>query len=209
MKTRHEGPAASPAPEGGFSIVEFLVSTLVLLAISAATFTMLARTQRASVYQTEVQAVLENSRIAMETAERLIRQAGNDPLNTGFAGVTITDATHVRLRSDLTGAAAGNPDKGDPDGDTNDSGEDVTLQYNSGTSSVEIVPNGGSAQPIANYITNFSMQYFDANGTATSDGTAVRRVRISLTAGTTLAHPQTGKTYSLQVASDVQLTTRQ
>ena len=195
--------------ETWFSLAEFLISTLILLTMCAAVFTMLADTQRAATYQTEVQAVMENTRIALDTVERYIRQAGNDPKKVGFAGVTITSSTQVRLRSDLTGSAAGYPDKGDPDGDTSDSGEDVTVQYNSGAKSVEIVPNGGSAQPIANYISAFSMEYYDAAGATTNNGTNVRKIRVSITGATTLPNPKTGKIFSLQLTSDFQLTTRQ
>jgi len=196
-------------PEAGFSIVEFLISTLITLSVCAAVFTILADTQRTASYQTEVQTTLENTRLAMDTIERYISQAGNDPLKVGFAGVTITSATQVRLRSDLTGSATGNSDKGDPDGDTSDSGEDVTIQYNSGARSIEIVPGGGSAQPIATYISDFSMQYFDATGPATTDGNAVHKVRVSITGATTLPNPKTGQIFSQQLSSDVSLPTRQ
>ena len=197
--------------ESGFSIAEFLISSVILLLVSSAVFTMLAQIQRASSYQTEVQAVLENTRIGMDTVERLIRQAGNDPKVAGFAGVTITSATEVRILSDLTGSlsGAGSPDKGDPDGDTLDAGEDVTIRYDATNRCIELVPNGGAAQPIANYITAFQMQYLNAAGAATTVGADVRRIRITMTGGSNLPDPQTGQVFSVQVASDVQLATRQ
>jgi Tfp pilus assembly protein PilW len=197
------------ANDAGFSIAEFLISTVILLGISAAVFSLLGDTQRSSSYQTEVQATLENSRIAMDTVERYIRQAGNDPKNVGFTGVTITSTTQMRFRSDLTGSAVGNSDKGDPDGDTNDSGEDVTIQYNAGNRSIDVTPQGGAAQSIANYISAFTMEGFDSAGAATTDGTQVKKIRISITGSTTLPDPKTGLTYSLQLQSDVQLATRQ
>ena len=66
--------------ESGFSLVEFLLSSLILVIIAGAVFDLLGRTQRTASYQTEVQAVIESTRIAMETVERTISQAGNDPL---------------------------------------------------------------------------------------------------------------------------------
>src|SRR5262245_57663476 len=195
--------------EAGFSIVEFLISTVILLGICASVFTMMGDTQRTSSYQTEVQATLENTRIAMDTVERYIRQAGNDPKTIGFAGVTVTSTTQIRFRSDLTGSAVGNSDKGDPDGDTNDAGEDVTIQYNASSRSIEVVPNGGSAQPIANYISAFTMECYDSAGAITTTGSNVKKIRVSITGSTTLPDPKTGQTFSLQVASDVQLATRQ
>src|SRR5438093_4149004 len=73
----------------GFSLAEFLLSTVILLLISAAVFRMMAETQRASSYQTEVHAVMDNTRIAMDTLERYIRQAGNNPTGLVFEAVEI------------------------------------------------------------------------------------------------------------------------
>lgn len=194
--------------DAGFSLVEFLMSTLVLLAVSAGVFRMMAETQRNASYQTEVQAVLENTRIAMDTLERYIKQAGNNPNNAAFEPVTITSSSQVRLRSDLTGSAVGQPDKGDPDGDTSDVGEDVTITYSSSNHQIIATPQGGTAQPIADYVSGLTLEYFDATGVATTTGANVRKIRITINGASTLAHPQTGKTYSIQMVSDVQIANR-
>ena len=145
----------------------------------------------------------------METLERIIQQAGNDPLTTGFSGLTITSATDIRVLSDLTGSAGpASPDKGDPDGDTNDSGEDVRIRFDVGDHAIELVV-GGTAQPIANNISDFSLQFFDRDGVATNVGDDVRRIRISLTGASPVPDPQTGHTFSLHLSSDVQLAVRQ
>jgi len=207
-------------------MVEFVISAVILLLISAALFTILAETQRSSSYQTEVQAVMDNTRIAMDTVEGYVRQAGNDPCRAaGFVGIGdggVMTATSVRLRSDLTGSArCATPgctcletdstlrDKGDPDGRTDAAGEDVTISYDSATSTVNITPQGAAAvQPIANYISAFTLQYFDQNGIATAVGANVLKIKITMTGTTTLANPQTKKTFGQTVTSDVQIATR-
>ncbi len=195
--------------DSGFSLVEFMMATLVLMVVTASIFSMLGDTQRAASYQTEVQAVLDNTRIAMDTVERVLRQAGNDPRAVGFEGLTIVSATEVHVRSDLTGSAGPSlPDRGDPDGDTADSGEDITIRYNSGNRSVEMVPTGGSAQSIANYISAFNLQYFDAAGGSAVAGSGVRRISITITGASTLPDPKTHQVFSVQLKSDVQLATR-
>jgi len=212
--------------EPGFTMVEFVISAVILLLISAALFTILAETQRSSSYQTEVQAVMDNTRIAMDTVEGYVRQAGNDPCKAaGFVGIGdggVMTATSVRLRSDLTGSArCATPgctcletdstlrDKGDPDGRTDAAGEDVTISYDSATSTVNITPQGAAAvQPIANYISAFTLQYFDQNGIATAVGANVLKIKITMTGTTTLANPQTKKTFGQTVTSDVQIATR-
>jgi len=196
--------------EAGFSLAELLTASLVLFLISAAAFRMLAETQRTASYQAEVQAILDNTRMAMDTVERYVRHAGNDPHNVGIAGITITSGTEVRLRSDLTGSAGpSNADKGDPDGDTLDSGEDVTIRYDAAARSLQLVPDGGSAQTIASDISAFTMQYYDANGAATTVGSNVRKINVSISGASTITDPQTGKAFGITLTSDVQIATRQ
>jgi type II secretory pathway pseudopilin PulG len=211
--------------ESGFTMVEFVLSAVIILLISAALFSILAETQRNSSYQTEVQAVLDNTRIAMDTVEGYVRQASNNPCAiAGFVGIGEggdMSVASVRLRSDLTGSAGcaapgcgcavtdpSLKDKGDPDGNTDDAGEDVTISWNSGTNTVNITPQGGAAQPIANYISAFTLQYFDQNGIETAVAADVRKIRISMTGTTTLPHPQTKKTFGQTVSSDIQIATR-
>lgn len=196
--------------EPGFSLVEFLLSTMILLVVASAVFAMLSQTQRAASYQAEVQAVMDNARTAMDTVERVIRQAGNDPHQTGIVGLEVTSSTRLRVRADLTGSAgSGNPDKGDPDGDIGDAGEDVEIRYNATDRSVELAPNAGTGQAIANHISAFSMQCFDANGSATNVGANARKVRVTLTASSTLRDPQTQQIFGMQQSCDIQLVNRQ
>lgn len=209
------GPLASHVKEpdaSGFSLVEFLLSSLILVVVSMSVFGVLTNVQRTSSYQTEVQGVLDNTRTAMDSVTHILMQAGNDPLKVGLEGITITSATEVRVQSDLTGSAGGgNPDKGDPDGDAADSGEDVTIRYNSGAQTLELVPAGGSAQTLAANISAFSMQYFDAAGgvvTGTGPAPSVRRISVSVTGASTLPDPQTRQVFSVRMTSDVQLATR-
>jgi len=218
--------ASKTKQESGFTMVEFVLSAMILLLISAALFSIMAESQRSSSYQTEVHAVLDNTRIAMDTVEGYIRQASNNPCTIGgFAGVVITanPATSVQLRSDLTGSArcatsscacvetnAALRDQGDPDGRTDATGEDVTISYDSTARTVSITPAGGTAQPIANYISAFTLQYYNATGTEipTGPGANVQKIKITMTGTTVLLHPQTRKTFAQTVTSDVQIATR-
>ena len=194
--------------DAGFGLAEFLISSGILLVIAASVFGMLAETQRAASYQNEIHAVLQNTRMAMSGLERYIRHAGNDPQNTGFLGVTLS-ANEIRLRTDVTGlAGVANPDKGDPDGDTNDAEEDVTIRYNSKNQSIEITPNGGTAQAVASNISALFITCYDAAGAVTTNGADVRRIRVSLTGTSPVPNPQTGQTFSLQLSSDIQLSAR-
>jgi prepilin-type N-terminal cleavage/methylation domain-containing protein len=188
----------------GFSLVEFMVSSLILLVIAGSVFSLLSQTQRTASYQVEVQGVLENTRFGMMTLERILQQAGNDPFEVGITGIGNMTSTQVRVQSDLTGsgstATPPEPDKGDPDGDALDAGEDVTISYDENARTINL--NG---QPLASNISAFSLQFFDKNGTITGTGANVTRIRMTVTGQSPVNDPQTGRPFSMELASDVKL----
>jgi prepilin-type N-terminal cleavage/methylation domain-containing protein len=195
-------------PQSGFTLIEFLISALILLITSAAVFSVLAEIQRTASYQAEVQTVLNNTRIAMETIERTLRQAGNNPFGGGLSRLTIISASEVRVESDITGSGGtGNPDKGDPDGDTDDSGERVTLRYNSSSRAFELVPDGSSAQIVAGSISGLSFQFYDGCGNTTASGNSVQRISVSISGTSLLRNPQTHKCFGITLNSDIRILT--
>jgi len=200
----------SPKSELGFSIAEFLIASLILLVVSTIALGIAGDIQRITSYQAEVAAVMSNLRLAMETVEQFIRQSGNDPHQTGLTGLTLNSFSEIHVQSDITGSAApSNPDKGDPDGDTDDSGEDIIVRHNASSRTLEIIPSGGSAQAVANFIEDFHIEGYDSDGLATLTGSQVCRVSVTLTAATTLRDPQTGNVFGLQLTRSVRPGNRQ
>jgi len=196
-----------PQPaDDGFGLPEFLVSTFVLLVIASSVFTVICETQEKAGYQAEVQSVLNNSRLALQTIGRHLRQAGNDPMATGLTGITIVSATELQVRSDITGSAGpASPDKGDPDGDIDDSGENVTIRYNGSTRSLEIVPEGGSAQIITGYISGLSFRYYDSVGNPAATGDDVRKICVTVSGASLLPDPRTRRAFGMELSSDFQV----
>jgi len=192
--------------ESGFALAEFLVSTVIVLGLSAGVFTMLTNVLSTSGYQTEVLSVMENTRVAMGAIERYIVQAGNNPRSATFTPVTITSATQVQLCSDLTGSAGGN--QGDADGDISDANENVTIRYNSTGRSIELVAADGTARTLAQYISGFALEYLDKNGSATTVGADVRTIRITINGTSAVANARTRKTFGLTLTGVATLPNR-
>jgi hypothetical protein len=112
----------------------------------------------------------------------------------------------MRIQSDLTGSAGpGNPDKGDPDGDSADSGENIAIRYNPGNRSLEILPSGGSIQIVASHISDLTFAYYDAKGNPTALGTDVRKVGIVISGASLRPDPQTHKVFGVQLYSEIQV----
>jgi hypothetical protein len=198
--------SSGPAGERGFAMAEFLVSTVIIMSLSAGVFTLLKDVQGTSGYQSEVLSVMENTRVAMNVLERLIVQAGNNPLNASFTPVTITSSTQVQVCTDQTGSLGG--DQGDPDGDILDPNENVTIRYAADTRSIELVGSDGTAQTLANFISAFSLQYFDKNGNSTTVGGNVCRIRVTITGTSTSVNPVTRKGFGMSLSSDFILANR-
>jgi type II secretory pathway pseudopilin PulG len=196
------------ASEDGFSLVEFLASTLILLVISAYAFSVMADMEREANYQHEVQAVLANVRIATETVQRYLRHAGNNPRGIALQAVTIVNSGEVQLQADLTGSSAMDPNRGDPDGDINDLDENVTLRYNPNTRTIEVVLADGTVRSAAGFITNFTMQYLDETGAATTIGNDVRRIQVTLSGASQLVHLKTRQAFATTETFNVQLISR-
>jgi Tfp pilus assembly protein PilW len=197
---------SKPPRERGSALMEFLISALILLFLCASAFGVIGEIQRTAGYQAEVQSVLNNLRIAMQTLQRYIRTAGNDPFACGAAGITIVSPAEFVVESDLTGSAGpSNPDKGDPDGDIADSGERVAIRHNLKTRTLEVSPSGGSAQVVANYISGLSLRYFGPEGEETSIGGEVRRISITVSAAGTQPDPQTHKIFAVELTSDMEI----
>jgi hypothetical protein len=210
-KERQQSKTTSPfgekmREERGFALAEFLISAVIILSLSAGIFTMLTDVQSTSGYQTEVLNVMENTRLAMSTLERLILQAGSNPSGITFSPVTITSSTKVQLRADLTGSVGST--QGDPDGDVFDADEDVTIQYNSTTRAIELVDKDGNARTLARYISAFSLRYFDKDGIETASDADVRMIRVTISGTSEVANPRTKRTFGQTVTSDFTLPNR-
>ncbi len=192
--------------ESGFALAEFLISTVIVLGLSAGVFSMLTNVLSTSGYQTEVLSVMEHTRVAMSTIERYIVQAGNNPRSAAFTPVTITSATQVQLCSDLTGSAGGN--QGDADGDISDANENITIRYNSTGRSIELVAADGTVRTLARYISGFALEYLDKNGSATTVGANVRTIRITINGTSAVANAHTRKTFGLTLTGVATLPNR-
>ncbi len=176
-------PSILPADKNmsGFTLVEFLVATTILLIISIPLFSALNEIQEEAAKQSDVQEIMDSVRMAAQSIAQCIRQAGNDPYGAGFDAISILSPTEVRIRSDLTGSEEpGMPDRGDPDGDIKDSWEDIRFRYNGLNKRIDMISSGGSVRIIADKISGFSLLYLDDEGNPTMDSSRVRSVEVQI-----------------------------
>ena len=190
-------PAAmTRVQEGGFSLMELLVSVSILsLALGGLAGLLIQNSQinRTEQMLTEVQA---NARNTMSMVVQAMRSAGYDPKNTGFVPVTTDGAPTntsniIEVRADLN-----------EDADTADADEDVTIRF-TGNQVDWRKSASGSFVVVSDNICN------DQNGDGTTelmftpDATNPTHVTVKITACSATVDPRSGNFLRYTITSEV------
>jgi len=165
--------------ERGFTIIELVVGlaiSLILLGVAVKIFLVQQRSYNVQEQLSEMQ---QNIRSAMDIIVRETKMAGYNPTGAGFNGITY-DTFQLQILADLTG-----------DGNTDDPNENIIYKYYP-SPDFQIKrkeSTGGGFQPLAENITAFDFDYYDASGTGTDTSTAIRQIEISITGRTARTDP--------------------
>lgn len=137
--------------------------------------------QKSYITQEQVAAMQQNLRAAMYILPREIRMAGCDPTENAGAGIQAISNNTINFTLDITDDAG----TGDPDGDTDDTNEDVTYSlYDSGGDGDNDLgrDTGAGNQPVAENIDALDFVYLDANRATTATLANIRSVQITMVA---------------------------
>lgn len=233
--------------ERGFSLPELMMAALLLLILVGAIFQSFLQGQKTYPSEQDITEATQNARYALDFMSTIIKQAGNDPRRTStdscaanaadgsnpnhpsikscsggvvsgpcIQPVQPTNNNQLRVLTDITGSG-GNSDKGDPNGDTCGSYEDVTFQYSAVAREIQMILGNGSPIPIAKDINNLTFSYFRYDpitqalvAVDAAQPCQIQVVRIRIEAGATNPDPQSlGVTTPAYVLhSDVQIRSR-
>jgi type IV pilus assembly protein PilW len=191
---------------GGFTLVELMVSmaiSLVVLAAIAGTFTVQTRQNSA---EEQVGQMQQNVRSALDLMIREIQMAKYDPAETAFPvgtyGVTYS-GSQLEIKADVV----------DGNGSINTSSgslENIIYTFDSATLRItRKLGSTGTAELLADNITAFTFDYFDANGNAVTSSVNsgdIRKVTISITARTARPDPSysaNGGYRTYQISADI------
>ncbi len=185
--------------ERGFSLVELMISMLVLLAIMAGLFGMLIENSRINKSKRMTMEAQANARSTLSLVVQKLRSAGWDPMNAGIPSLTLdpdlSDAvSQIEIFADL-----------DMDGDTDEEREQILIRHQNGQ--VEWRSSNDVSAPFAVMAVNISNDA-DGDGVAepmfvpdsTTDPT---RITVRVTAQSPMHDPLTGDFIRYSVASDV------
>jgi len=187
----------TPSAERGFTLIETLVSVAVFSVVA----TMVASTvlDGAKLTKTEQMTIAAQSdaRNCVSLIEQVIRTAGWDPRNSGFAGIQMQSPAQpannwIQIFADL-----------DEDGATSSNGEDVTIRLN-GTTLEWKKSTAGAFEILSPNITN------DGSGVpelmfVPDSAINPKRITVKVTARSPVRDPRTGQYIRATIATDVVL----
>ena len=199
----------------GFTLVEMLLSILILAIVSGGVFTTFNSSQLSYQSHEEVAEVISTSRFSMDQLMNYFRQAGNDPeghlASNGISPIEILGTKHVRINSDLTGSVPDPSDPsdplkstGDPDGTLDNLYEQVVVRYDSAQERIYL-DIGYGEEILASDISSFDLIFYDSAGNTTTTEGAMVRVHAELVAESAGVNMETGKVQTMTLGSSVML----
>ncbi len=201
----------------GFSLIELMMSAFILIVLLGAVFSQFYKAQKTFPSEHDFAEATQNARYALDFMASIIRQAGNDMLRTAnnpcgdatkdhpsikdctsgtptgspIEPIQPTGTSQLRMLTDITGSIVGT-NQGDPNGNTCNSYEDVTFQYNAGTQEIQMALGNATPVSIAKNITSLTFSYYKYDlATQALVATAVpcEIQVVRMTAGISAANP--------------------
>ena len=182
--------------EKGFSLIEALVAISILTVVGVGMLSILDQSQISYRTQNEAAETTQQLRLALNQIISYTRQAGNDPTESMVVEpLEIVGSGQIRLNSDVTGtidSTTGNAMEatGDPDGALTSIYEQVTIRYDSASSSV-LVNIGYGEQILCDRVSDLTFTFYDGAGSVTTTPANISRVRVSITGQTPDSGPTT------------------
>jgi prepilin-type N-terminal cleavage/methylation domain-containing protein len=191
--------------ERGFSLVELLVSTVVLLVVMTTLFAMLVHNSKVNKSRKLAMDVQANARSTLSVVVQKLRSAGWDPMNPGTIPLLALDpdltddVSQIEIYADV-----------DKDGTTDGTKEQILIRHQNGR--VEWRSTNDVSAPFTIMAASISN---DADGDGTIEPMFVpdsygdpTRVTVQVTAQSPMPDPLTGEVIRYTVSSDVVLRKR-
>lgn len=152
----------------GFSLVELLIVTVVMIVVSGLIGSLMITTQRQYMSQQALIDASNNARVGLDLMLRLARVAGNNPEEISFEPIHPdpdgnSQMDSIRLRADW------NP----IDGDISDAYEDMIFSTSNGVLWIERPSDAGTPVEFVDRVESLTFSYKDSDGADISSSDAV------------------------------------
>jgi len=209
--------------EAGFSLLELLMAMTISVSIMGSMVVVTGQLQRSYYSQIEGAAVQQEARFALDWIVRELSSAGNNPMGvaTGLCPASATvfrgvrrdpngDSVHndIRIHTDLNGNGLLG---GLTTATCTEVGEDVTIQLNTGTNTIQRRDNNTELANVDmsdSVITGLTFAYLDTTRAAATADASVAFIQITITARTTTINNNTGQQQTFTESAEVRVRTR-
>ena len=156
----------SPKNEKGFSLIELLIVSVVMLIVLGIMATIVSGVQ--SNYRNYRQRAEKHTDAlaSLKLITKIIRNAGDNSTQTAL---TATGNNRLQIKTSL---ASSNEELADEFGN---------VEFYSSNNILYIVTNGAAPVELSQNVQAIKFDYFDANGAVTTNMTNVARVRVTVT----------------------------
>jgi type II secretory pathway pseudopilin PulG len=171
--------------QAGFSLIELLIVSVILMFIIGIISGIVTSAQFSYTRQRQRTESLNDATAALDTLTRLIRMAGNNPLNIG--GLQAIDPgtadggvyRTIRIRSDWRGSTMSSM----PDGDISDPFEDIKF-FVQNNKLMKREPSDASDVEYLDNVLSLQFVYFDTNNALiinpAANSAAITRIEITV-----------------------------
>lgn len=213
------------ANTGGFTLVEFLISTVIGTAIMGTMIVVTGQLQQAYYSQLDGAAVQQEARFALDWISRTLVSAGSNPSAIGIGGCPTAgtvfipiqrDPNNDNVQNDIRIQADLNPPNGllggpGGAGGCGEAREDITIAHDAANKTVTRRDNNIDNAPVPmsdRVITQLAFAYLDRNRVPTALDAQVAFVQVTVTAQTPVADKYTGQPLSYTHTDEVRVRTR-
>ena len=169
----------------GFTLAEMMVTIAIgMVVIASVTGTFRAQT-RQNKAEEEISQMHQNVRGAIDMITRDLMQAGYKAPGGSVTGVTYSSSTPplLTIQADLDG-------NGTIDNSSSTTIEYIVYSFDSANNQItRKLGSSGTANLVADNITSFTFNYYDANGATTTNSSSIRKLTISITGQTANPDP--------------------
>lgn len=174
--------------DGGFTLIELMVSIAIGLVVLASVATTFISQTRAYSAQEQINQMEQNLRGALDIMSREIKMAGYKPNGGSVSGVVSYSSTALTIQADLDG-----------DGAVLASGtgsstayEQIVYSYDSVNKKITRQVGDGTVTTLAENISAFSFTYYQSQssgGAAATSASNIRQIKVAMTGKTAKPDP--------------------
>lgn len=156
----------------GFTLVEMLISLVVLGIVGFSMVNLFRFQHRASVRQNEGVRATQNARAGLDMLARDLKNAGYDPLGTAGATIVTAEPDTVSWTADLNG-----------DGDVSDfgaSGDEAVTYFFQADSNAVVREVQGVRARVADGVTSLTFTFLDGDGNPVTDPADAEQAEVRI-----------------------------